>query len=67
MKLNLLSFDQYNTFDFIKPSLIAITQLIIQIGDGAVNILLGKLNLTANGITKKILDTGFIARKSSTS
>ena len=66
-EIKLVSFDQYNTFDLIEPSLTAVTQPIAEIGDHAVNILLGKLNATANGITKIILDTGFIARKSSTS
>ncbi|WP_430816871.1 LacI family DNA-binding transcriptional regulator [Carboxylicivirga sp. RSCT41] len=62
--IKIISFDQFSAFDLLDPPVTVVTQSFYDIGDHAVDILLGKLQVRKNANTHKVLETGFIIRKS---
>lgn len=62
--IKIISYDQYSVFDLIEPAITAVTQPVLDIGDNAVDILLGKLKSRSTEKSQIILETGFITRKS---
>ncbi|MCG8307654.1 MAG: LacI family transcriptional regulator [Cytophagales bacterium] len=62
--VKIISYGQYSVFDLIEPPITAVTQPVLDMGDQAVDILLGKLKGRSNENSQVVLETDFISRKS---
>lgn len=62
--VKIISYDEFSPFDLIDPPITIVTQPVMNMGDHAVDILLGKLKSSSIESAQIVLETGFTVRKS---